>query len=92
MISPTATQDQVREMLWQAWQRNLDIAERPADTRFIEPIQRLIETSRVCMREADWDAVTQHNFFTTLLFHIRRERKHTSASQFVKFLQIETEF
>lgn len=88
----TATQETL-EILWHAWQRNLELAaDHPEDERLIAPTQRLIFVSRELMSGAGLDDVAQHNFFATLLFHIRRERKHSSASQFVKFLQIETEF
>lgn len=88
----TGEQDQIKEMLWQKWMDCLNDTPSPDDDRIIAPIQKLIATTRDIMREAGRDTVNQHNFFATLLFHVRRVLKHPPTSHFVRFLQIETEF
>lgn len=59
----------------------------------LEPISEVIARSRTLMREANWSAVYQHNY----LLQLRRDlteltHGHPVARQFLRLLEIETEF
>lgn len=83
--------NEIRESIWQTWQSCLDLALSCDDDRLMEPIQKLIAVSRENLREVGFDTASQHDFFATLLFHIRKKCGHGPTSPFVLLLQLETE-
>ena len=59
----------------------------------LEPITEVISRCRALMRDAGWPPVYQHNFLTQLRLDLTElTRGHPVTRQFVKMLEIETEF